>query len=118
LAYKVYRGWYGLKIVPSPLWVYAGVVKLRSSCGKTYIHLSPRVVEALGAKHVVVRAVIEPVGGCEANIRLPTGDIIFKATLTRIDGTYRVTVPKKVGKVLAELSHCIILHVYIAPITK
>jgi predicted polyphosphate/ATP-dependent NAD kinase len=105
-------------MVPSPIWVYAGVVKLRSSCGRTYIHLSPRVVEALGAKHVVVRAVIEPVGGCEANIRLPPGDVIFKATLTRINGTYRVTVPRKVGKVLAELGHCITLHVFMAPITK
>ena len=107
-----------MKMVPSPLWVYAGVVRLRSSCGKTYIHLSPRVVEAIGAKHVVVRAVIEPVGGCEDNIRLPPGDIIFKATLTRINGTYRVTVPRKVGKVLAELGKCITLHVFIAPITK
>jgi predicted polyphosphate/ATP-dependent NAD kinase len=107
-----------LKMVPSPLWVYAGAVRLRLSGGRTYIHLSPRVVEALGAKHVVVRAVIEPVGGCENNVRLPLGDIIFKATLTKINGTYRVTVPKKIGKVLVELSHCIILHVYIAPITK
>jgi hypothetical protein len=107
-----------LKIVPSLIWVYAGAVRLRSSYGKTYIHLSPRVVEALGAKHVVVRALIEPVGGCENNIRLPPGDIIFKATLTRINGTYRVTVPRKVGKVLAELGQCITLHVFIAPITK
>ncbi len=107
-----------MKIVPTPIWVYAGAVRLRSSRGKTYIHITPKVVEALGAKHVVVRAVIEPVGGCENNIRLPLGDIIFKATLTRINGTYRVTVPRKVGKVLAELGQCITLHVFIAPITK
>jgi hypothetical protein len=102
-------------MVASPIWVYAGAVRLRSSGDRVYIHLSPRVVEAIGSKNVVVRAVIELVGGCEARIRLPLGDLVFRATLTRVDGTYRVTIPRKIGKVLAELGECVTLHVFVAP---
>jgi hypothetical protein len=101
----------------SPLWIYVGPVKLRISRSRFYIHLSPRVVDALGARRVIVRAVIEPVGGC-TSVRLPTGDVIFKATLTKINGTYRVTVPRRIGWVLAELGQCITLHVSIAPIFR
>jgi hypothetical protein len=111
------RGGYSMEKA-SPLWIYVGSAQLRTSSGRVYVHLNPRVVEAIGARHVLVRAVIEPAGGCETNIRLPLGDIIFRATLTKVNGTYRVTVPRKIGRVLAELSHCIILHVSIAPVFR
>jgi hypothetical protein len=101
----------------SLLWIYAGSVRLRTSHGRVYVHLNPRVVEAIGAKRVIVRIVVEPVGGC-ANIKLPLGDIVFKATLTKLNGTYRLTVPRRIGRVLAELSHCITLHVSIAPVFR
>jgi hypothetical protein len=100
------------------LWIYVGPVRLRTSSGRVYVHFNPRIVEAIGARRVLVRAVIEPVGGCETNIRLPLGDIIFRATLTKVNGTYRVTVPRKIGRVLAELSRCITLHVSIAPVFR
>jgi hypothetical protein len=99
----------------SPLWVYAGVVKLRSSSGRLYIHLPPRVVEAIGAKHVVLRAVIEPVEGCEPRVRWPLGDLVFKATLVRVNGTYRVNVPQKISKALAGLGECVVLHIFVTP---
>jgi hypothetical protein len=102
----------------SPLWVYAGPVRLRTSSGRVYIHLNPKVVEAVGARHVIVRVIVEPIEGCEDKIRLPFGDIVFKATLTRVDGTYRVTVPRRIGRVLAELGGCINLHVSIAPLFR
>jgi hypothetical protein len=102
----------------SPLWIYVGPVRLRTSSGRVYVHLNPRVVETIGTRHVLVRAVIEPVGGCETNIRLPLGDIIFRATLTKVNGTYRVTVPRRIGRVLAELGRCIALHISIAPVFR
>jgi hypothetical protein len=97
-------------------WVYAGVVKPRISGKRVYLHLNPRVVEAVGSKHVIIRAVIEPVEDCKA--KLPLGDLVFKATLTRVNGTYRVTVPMKLGRVLAGLAPCVTLHVSIAPVFR
>jgi hypothetical protein len=98
-------------------WVYVGVVKPRVSGERVYLHLNPKVVEAVGAKRVIVRAVLEPVVE-ECKAKLPLGDLVFRATLTRINGTYRVTVPRKLGRVLVELAPCVTLHVSIAPVFR
>jgi hypothetical protein len=58
----------------SPLWIYVGPVRLRISRSRFYIHLSPRVVDALGARRVIVRVFIEHVGGC-TSVRLLQSDI-------------------------------------------
>jgi hypothetical protein len=97
-------------------WVYVGVVKPRISGKRVYLHLNPRVVDAIGTRYVIVRAVLEPVGDCKA--KLPLGDLVFKATLIRVNGTYRVTIPAKLGRVLAGLAPCVTLHVSIAPVFR
>jgi hypothetical protein len=105
-------------------WIYIGEFRVRHNprIRLTYIHIPPRLVRPLGFKHVVVKAVVRISASCEASkirkviSRLPPGGLMFKATISRAGGSYRLVLPAKTSRLLADFLDCLVLAVFIAPL--
>jgi hypothetical protein len=104
--------------VVTTLWFLIGEVRVKSCKGRLYIHIPSKFADQLGTRKVVVRAIVN-LEGCRADISslgLSSGDIlVFSATLTPVNGSYRITIPSKASRVLARLGDCVRLYVSIAP---
>ncbi len=99
-------------------WFLIGEVRVKSWKDRLYIHIPPKFADQLGTRKVVVRAIVN-LEGCRADfssLGLSSGDIlVFSATLTPVNGSYRITIPSKAAKVLSRLGDCVRLYVSIAP---
>jgi hypothetical protein len=105
-------------------WIYLGEFRVRHNprVKLTYIHIPPRLVRPLGFKHVVVKAIVRISAGCEASrikrviSSLPPGGLMFKGTISRAGGSYRLVLPAKTARLLEGFLDCIVLAVFIAPL--
>jgi hypothetical protein len=105
-------------------WVYLGEFRVKRSpkTGLAYIHIPPRLVRPLGFKHVIVKAIVRISASCEAHrikriiSSLPPGGLMFKATISRAGGSYRLVLPAKTARLLEGFLDCIVLAVFIAPL--
>ena len=108
----------GSKMGTTMLWFYLGGVKVRSWKGRFYIHVPPKLADQVGTRRVVVRAHVnlEVCRADHSSLGLSSGDVlVFPATLTPVNGSYRITIPRKIGKILSQLGDCVTLYVSIAP---
>jgi len=102
-------------------WIYLGEFRVKRS-PRPYINIPPRVARVLGFKHVVVKAMVRIAASCEASrikriiSSLPPGGLIFKATITRAGGSYKVVLPAKASRLLVDFLDCLVLAVFIAPL--
>jgi len=102
-------------------WIYVGEFRVKRS-PRLYINIPPRIARVLGFKHVVVKAVVRIVAGCEASrikriiSSLPPGGLIFEATISRVGGSYRLFLPARTARLLEGFLDCIALAVFVAPL--
>jgi hypothetical protein len=105
-------------------WIYLGEFRARHNpkIRLTYIHIPPRIVRVLGFKRGVVKANVRISASCEPHrikriiSSLPPGGLIFKATISRAGGTYRLVLPAKTARLLEGFLDCLALAVFIAPL--